>query len=211
MFEGALEGGPDPGAGVDVVLGAQSGEGIVEVGRDTDQQGFIFYLISEYITDLTPAFGLVGAAGGGVGWDVGSKSSKLCFPYRKTLARGFPLDPSGDEQGGEIMGRPKLGEAALRRHVVTVRLNDGEHEELRRQAGKARQRVPEFIRQRVLERRLQIGSPRQLGVAEFRELNRIGVNLNQIARALNQRSDVAAPRLDELRRLGELIAHLLER
>ena len=63
----------------------------------------------------------------------------------------------------------------------------------------------------VLERRLQIGSPRQLGVGEFRELNRIGVNLNQIARALNQRSDVAAPRLDELRRLGELIAHLLER
>ena len=52
---------------------------------------------------------------------------------------------------------------------------------------------------------------RQLGVAEFRELNRIGVNLNQIARALNQRSDVAAPRLDELRRLGELIAQLLER
>ena len=107
------------------------------------------------------------------------------------------------------MGRPKLGETALRRHAVTVRLNDGEHEELRRQAGKARLRVPEFIRQRVLERRLQIGSPRQLGVAEFRELNRIGVNLNQIARALNQRSDAAAPRLDELRRLGELIAHLL--
>ena len=51
------------------------------------------------------------------------------------------------------MGRPKLGETALRRHVVTVRLNDGEHEELRRQAGKARLRVPEFIRQRVLERR----------------------------------------------------------
>ena len=38
------------------------------------------------------------------------------------------------------MGRPKLGETALRRHVVTVRLNDGEHEELRRQAGKARLR-----------------------------------------------------------------------
>ena len=82
------------------------------------------------------------------------------------------------------MGRPRLGETALRRHVVTVRLNDGEHEELRRQAGKARLRVPEFIRQRMQERRLQIGSPRQLGAAEFRELNRIGVNLNQIAQSL---------------------------
>ena len=113
---------------------------------------------------------------------MGSRSSKYVFRYGKHLPGGFPLDPIGDEQGGEIMGRPKLGETALRRHVATVRLNDGEHEELRRQAGKARLRVPEFIRQRVLERRLQIGSPRQLGVAEFRELNRIGVNLNQIAR-----------------------------
>ena len=133
------------------------------------------------------------------------------FRTGKHLPGGEPLDPLGDEPGGEIMGRPKLGETALRRHVVTVRLNDGEHEELRRQAGKARLRVPEFIRQRVLERRLQIGSPRQLGVAEFRELNRIGVNLNQIARALNQRGDVATPRLDELGRLRELIANLLER
>ena len=142
---------------------------------------------------------------------MGSRSSKLCFPYRKTTCQGLPTGPPRRRTGRRNHGRPKLGETALRRHVATVRLNDGEHEELRRQAGKARLRVPEFIRQRVLERRLQIGSPRQLGVAEFRELNRIGVNLNQIARALNQGSDVAAPRLDELKRLGELIAHLLER
>ena len=50
--------------------------------------------------------------------------------------QGRPLDPLGDKQGGEIMGRPKLGETALRRHVLTVRLNDGEHEDLRRQGGK---------------------------------------------------------------------------
>ena len=34
-------------------LGAQSGEGVVEFWRDTDQQGFIFHLISEYITAFT--------------------------------------------------------------------------------------------------------------------------------------------------------------
>ena len=108
------------------------------------------------------------------------------------------------------MGRPKLSETALRRHVLTVRLNDAEHEELRRQAGKARLRVPVFIRQRLLERRLQVGSPRQLGLAEFRELNRIGVNLNQIARSLNQGLG-SAPQLVELKRLEDLIAELLER
>ena len=109
------------------------------------------------------------------------------------LPGASPWTPSETNREAKSWGVRRLGETALRRHMVTVRLNDGEHEELRRQAGKARLRVPEFIRQRVLERRLQIGSPRQLGAAEFRELNRIGVNLNQIARALNQRSDVAAP------------------
>ena len=53
VFEGILEGGTDPGAEVDVALGAQSGEGVVEFWRDTDQQGFIFHLISEYITAFT--------------------------------------------------------------------------------------------------------------------------------------------------------------
>ena len=37
-FEGAREGGADPGAGVAVALGAPSGEGVVEVWRDTDPQ-----------------------------------------------------------------------------------------------------------------------------------------------------------------------------
>ena len=37
MLEGALEGGATPGAGVDVPLDAQAFEGVVEVGRETNQ------------------------------------------------------------------------------------------------------------------------------------------------------------------------------
>ena len=48
-FEGVLEGGTDPGADVDVTLGAQTGQGVVEVWREPDQQGFVFHLVSEYI------------------------------------------------------------------------------------------------------------------------------------------------------------------
>ena len=33
------------------------------------------------------------------------------------------------------MGRPKLSETALRRHALTVRLNDGEHEEFAPSSG----------------------------------------------------------------------------
>ena len=37
-LEGGLDGGADPGAGVDVSLGTQAGEGVVDIWRDTDQQ-----------------------------------------------------------------------------------------------------------------------------------------------------------------------------
>ena len=37
-LEGGLDGGADPGAGVDMSLGTQAGEGVVDVWRDTDQQ-----------------------------------------------------------------------------------------------------------------------------------------------------------------------------
>ena len=142
-------------------------------------------------------------------WSLGVAS--YVFRTGKHLPGASPWTPSEPNREAKSWGVQSWARRRCGGTWSPCRLNDGEHEELRRQAGKARLRVPEFIRQRVLERRLQIGSPRQLGVAEFRELNRIGVNLNQIARALNQRREVSAPRLDELKRLRELIAHLLER
>ena len=51
---------------------------------------------------------------------------------------------------------------------------------------------------------------RRLGAAELRELNRIGVNLNQMARALN--SGAAPPPAETqaaAERVGELVAKLL--
>ena len=51
---------------------------------------------------------------------------------------------------------------------------------------------------------------RRLGAAELRELNRIGVNLNQMARALNSGA-VSSPAetQEEVERVGEMVAKLL--
>ena len=52
-------------------------------------------------------------------------------------------------------------------------------------------------------------SPR-LGAAELRELNRIGVNLNQMARALNSGAVSSPAEIQEaVERVGELVAKLL--
>ena len=78
------------------------------------------------------------------------------------------------------MARPRLGESERRTRTIGVRVTEAEAAELR------------------------------LGAAELRELNRIGVNLNQMARALNS---VAVSSLAEtqeaVERVGELVAKLL--
>ena len=79
-----------------------------------------------------------------------------------------------------FFARPRLGEEERRVRTVGVRVTAAEAAELR------------------------------LGAAELRELNRIGVNLNQMARALNSGA-VSSPAETQasVERVGELVAKLL--
>ncbi len=63
---------------------------------------------------------------------------------------------------------------------------------------------------RALGQRVRIAAELRLGAAELRELNRIGVNLNQMARALNSGA-VSSPVETQaaVERVGELVAKLL--
>ena len=65
------------------------------------------------------------------------------------------------------------------------------------------------MRQVVLGRPVRIAAVRRLGPAEFAELNRIGVNLNQIARALNAGVPAPAGTREAVERVGELVTDLL--
>ena len=46
--------------------------------------------------------------------------------------------------------------------------------------------MPDYLRQRALSERLRVASPQRLAAAEFREVSRLAVNVNQIARCLHQ-------------------------
>jgi len=107
------------------------------------------------------------------------------------------------------MARPKLNDAERRRNQVNLALRDGELAELRRRAGIARMAIPDYLRQRALSERLRIAPPRQLGVAEFREVQRLAVNVNQMARALNRGAYLAAGAAHELAQLRGLLERLL--
>ena len=67
-----------------------------------------------------------------------------------------------------------------------------------------------IVRRRGLGQRVRMAAERRLVAAELRELNRIGVNLNQMARAMNSGA-VTSPggTREAVERVGELVAGLL--
>ena len=108
------------------------------------------------------------------------------------------------------MARPRLGEEERRRRTVGVRVTEAEAEELQERAQAARLSVGAYLRRRGLGQRVRMATERRLGAAELRELNRIGVNLNQMVRALNSGAVSSPAETQEaVERVGELVAKLL--
>ena len=109
------------------------------------------------------------------------------------------------------MARPRLGESERRRRTIGVRVTEAEETELRERAQAARLSMGAYLRRRALGQRVRSGGwERRLGAAEMRELNRIGVNLNQMARALNSGAVSSPAETQEaVERVGEMVAKLL--
>ena len=104
------------------------------------------------------------------------------------------------------MPRPKLSPDELRRHRVSIYLSPAELSELRRRAESAQLSLPVYLRDRALRTVEPSAEPRRLAAAEFRELSRIGGNLNQVARALNRNRSAPDFRRSDIERLRALIS-----
>ena len=121
----------------------------------------------------------------------------------------------GASPGPLESGEGKHGEATARRVGAAAahdrRAGDGaEAAELRERAQAARLSMGAYLRRRALGQRVRSAVERRLGAAELRELNRIGVNLNQMARAMNSGAVSSPAETQEaVERVGELVAKLL--
>ena len=107
------------------------------------------------------------------------------------------------------MARPRLGEEERRTRTVGVRVTEAEAEELQERAQGVRLSMGAYLRRRGLGQRVRMATARRLGAAELRELNRIGVNLNQMARAMNVGAVAGPGTREAVERVGELVAALL--
>ena len=108
------------------------------------------------------------------------------------------------------MARPRKPEAERRRRTIGVRVTTAEAAEIAERAGAARMTTGAYLRRRALGQPVREAAVHRLGARERIELHRIGVNLNQIARALNSGAVSAPPgTLEAVERVGELAAGLL--
>ena len=107
------------------------------------------------------------------------------------------------------MARPRLGDEARRKRTVGVRVTEAEATELRERAQAARLSMGAYLRRRGLGQRVRMATERRLGAAELRELNRIGVNLNQMARAMNAGAAAPAGTREAVEQVSELVARAL--
>ena len=120
-----------------------------------------------------------------------------------------PWPPGPAARSAPGMARPKLSAADLRSHRVTVFFSPAELRILCQWAEAAQMSFPAYLRERALSGWMPYQEPRRLATEEFRELSRIGNNLNQIARALNQGLEAPGLGREELQRLRELLSYLM--
>lgn len=110
-------------------------------------------------------------------------------------------------------GRPKTDETTKRESVVSVRLSVAERAALDARAASAGLSLPDFMRAALVQaepprRRKASSGAGRFTPAEVRELNALGVNLNQLAKRTNagDTRDLSAQLGDVLDALAALFA-----
>lgn len=86
------------------------------------------------------------------------------------------------------MGRPRKDEHEQRSDRTSVRFTTAEKAFVEEQAARAGMVPADFIRRRALGQPVQ-ASPRRADASMLSELHRIGVNVNQLARATHMERD----------------------
>ena len=101
------------------------------------------------------------------------------------------------------MARPKIAAEKLRTATIGVRVSPGESAALREKAAALGLTPAQWLRTAALARRLPAPAAGPVNVATYRELGRIGTNLNQLAARLNAGEPPAARLRTALEELAE--------
>ena len=107
------------------------------------------------------------------------------------------------------MARPEMQEHEKRTERHNLRFTLAEHEHIRAQAEAVGLSVAEFLRRRALGYMVPTGrARRRVDPGVLNELNRIGVNVNQIARNLNSDRPLRLNAQEVLSELQQVLGRL---
>src|ERR1051325_1448222 len=109
-----------------------------------------------------------------------------------------PAGPRGRRRPGSLRspgGNPAHVSRAYKTAHYLLKMEPGDYEELRQRAADAKRSVASYLRECALGRPPRITPP--VNLKSVAELSRVGNNLNQIARRLNERTG-DDPSVDEL-------------
>ncbi len=108
------------------------------------------------------------------------------------------------------MARPRAPEEERRSECFAIRLTPAERLALQEEAERLSLSPTSLARQRLLRGRVVVQEHRQLDPRQVFELGRIGVNLNQIARALNSGQNINPAAIEAaLAELRTLLAQIV--
>ena len=108
------------------------------------------------------------------------------------------------------MTRPRLAPELRRSRTIGVRVTAAEAAAIAERAASSRMTAAAYMRRRSLGRPVRVTAVHRLAAAERVELQRIGANLNQAARALHSGAvQVPAGTLENVERVADLVADLL--
>ena len=104
------------------------------------------------------------------------------------------------------MTRPRLAPEHRRSRTIGVRVTEAEAAAIAERAASSRMTAAAYMRRRSLGRPVRVTAVHRLAAAERVELQRIGANLNQVARALHSGAvQVPAGTLENVERVADLL------
>lgn len=103
---------------------------------------------------------------------------------------------NGEDEHGMTIGRPRKSPEDKHTKTVRVPLRPSDFARLQEKADKAETTITDFVRASALGQKFTVIQSDAPDFDTIEQLRRIGVNLNQIAKRLNERKSVAPDRLE---------------
>jgi hypothetical protein len=115
--------------------------------------------------------------------------ARYVYVVHKLWLRGLSPPPKPQLEERNSIARPQLSPAEKRSEILQIRVSPIERAKIEAKADQASMVMSEYLRGVALKPKLKITQTRDVDFETRHQLRSIGVNMNQIAKALNAKQE----------------------